>query len=75
VDFDACAATWIEAPWIVLITCASSSRHRWTRRQEKERELKIRSQRTSDAFASPADVHFFFHELRDWPRAYTVSTT
>src|ERR1035437_9628086 len=74
VDFDAYAATWAEAEWIVLdnlrlilqtpMDCTPA---------EKERELKIRAQQAEVAlFAKlPADLHFFFHELLRLARTYT----
>jgi pyruvate,water dikinase len=74
VDFDAYAATWSEASWIVLdnlrlilrtpMECAPAA---------KERELKIRAQQAEVLlFAKlPADLHFFFHELIRLARAYT----
>ena len=74
VDFDAYAATWGDAPWIVLdnlrlilqspMDCSPS---------EKERDLKIRAlQAEASLFAKlPDDLHFFFHELLRLARAYT----
>jgi len=74
VDFDAYAATWGEAPWIVLdnlrlilqtpMDCAPT---------EKQRELKIRAQQAEVVLFSklPPDLYFFFHELLRLARAYT----
>lgn len=74
VDFDAYAATWGEAPWIVIdnlrlilqtpMDCTPS---------EKQRELKIRAQQAEVELFSklPPDLHFFFHELLRLARAYT----
>jgi pyruvate,water dikinase len=73
-DFDAYAATWSEAPWLVLdnlrlilqtaMDCPP---------KEKERSLKIRAQQAEvTLFAQvPADLHFFFHELLRLARTYT----
>jgi len=74
VDFDAYAATWGDAPWIVLdnlrlilqmpMGCTPT---------EKQRELKIRSQQAElELFSKlPPDLHFFFHELLRLSRVYT----
>ena len=73
-DFDAYAATWREAPWLVLdnlrlilqtaMDCPP---------KVKERELKMRAQQAEvTLFARvPADLHFFFHELLRLARTYT----
>ena len=74
VDFDAYAATWIEAPWIVLdnlrLILQTPMEHTPA---EKERELKIRAQQAEvTLFAKlPPDLHFFFHELLRLARTYT----
>ncbi|EDY19187.1 pyruvate phosphate dikinase PEP/pyruvate-binding [Chthoniobacter flavus Ellin428] len=73
-DFDAYAATWDEAPWIVLdnigliLQTAMDCPPR-----EKERELKMRAQQAEvTLFAKvPADLRFFFHELVRLARTYT----
>lgn len=74
VDFDAYAATWIDAPWIVLdnLRLILQTPMDYTP-AEKERELKVRAQQAEVAlFAKlPADLHFFFHELLRLARAYT----
>ncbi|MEO5913416.1 MAG: PEP/pyruvate-binding domain-containing protein [Luteolibacter sp.] len=74
VDFDAYAATWGDAPWIVIdnlrlilqtpMDCNPS---------EKQRELKISAQQAEVELFSevPPDLHFFFHELLRLARAYT----
>lgn len=74
VDFDAYAATWGEAPWIVLDNLRLILQTPMDRAPaEKERELKIGSQQAEvTLFAKlPADLHFFFHELLRLARAYT----
>ena len=74
VDFDAYAATWGEAPWIVLDNLRLILQTPMDRTPaEKERELKMRSQQAEvTLFAKlPADLHFFFHELLRLARAYT----
>src|SRR6185436_8510435 len=66
VDFDAYAATWGEAPWIVLDNLRLILQTPMDRPPaEKERELKVRAQQAEvTLFATlPADLHFFFHEL------------
>jgi rifampicin phosphotransferase len=74
VDFDAYAATWCEAPWIVVdnlrLICQSPMD---PPPAEMQRELKIRAQQAEMKLFSmlPADLHFFFHELLRLARAYT----
>jgi len=74
VDFDAYAATWGEAPWIVLdnLRLILQTPMELTP-ADKERELKIRSQRAEvSLFAKlPADLQFFFHEVVRLARCYT----
>lgn len=73
-DFDPYVPTWVEAPWVVLdnlrmmVDLPESLNPR-----EKERELKIRMQRTEFELLSriPAELHFFFHELLRLARTYT----
>jgi pyruvate,water dikinase len=73
-DFDAYAATWGEAPWIVLdnLRLILQTAMDCTPR-EKERELKIRAQQAEITLFSklPTDLHFFFHELLRLARTYT----
>ena len=74
VDFDAYAATWGEAPWIVLDNLRLILQTPMDLAPaEKERELKIRSQQAEVALFEklPGDLHFFFHELLRLARAYT----
>ena len=74
VDFDAYAATWGEAPWIVLDNLRLILQTPMDLAPaEKERELKIRSQQAEvELFEKlPGDLHFFFHELLRLARAYT----
>ena len=74
VDFDAYAATWVEAPWIVLDNLRLILQTPMDQPPaEKERELKIRAQQAEvTLFAKlPADLHFFFHELLRLARTYT----
>jgi pyruvate,water dikinase len=74
VDFDAYAATWSEAPWIVLDNLRLILQTPMDRSPaEKERELKIRAQAAEVALFArlPADLHFFFHELLRLAREYT----
>ena len=74
VDFDAYAATWVEAPWIVLDNLRLILQTPMDQTPaEKERELKIRAQQAEvTLFAKlPADLHFFFHELLRLARTYT----
>lgn len=74
VDFDAYAAPWGEAPWIVLDNLRLILQTPMDRTpKEKERELKMRAQQAEVAlFAKlPADLHFFFHELLRLARTYT----
>jgi pyruvate,water dikinase len=74
VDFDAYAATWSEAPWIVLDNLRLILQTPMDRAPSaKQRELKIRAQQAEVAlFAKlPADLHFFFHELLRLARTYT----
>jgi pyruvate,water dikinase len=73
-DFDAYAATWSEAPWIVLDNLRLILQTPMDRApKEQERELKMRAQQAEvTLFAKlPADLHFFFHELLRLARAYT----
>ena len=74
VDFDAYAATWSEAPWIVIDNLRLILQTPMDRApKETERELKIRAQQAEvTLFAKlPADLHFFFHELLRLARTYT----
>ncbi len=74
VDFDAYAATWSEAPWIVLDNLRLILQTPMDRApKEKERELKMRAQQAEvTLFAKlPSDLHFFFHELVRLARVYT----
>ena len=74
VDFDAYAATWGEAPWIVLDNLRLILQTPMDQvPSDKERELKIRSQQAEVALFEklPGDLHFFFHELLRLARAYT----
>ena len=73
-DFDPYVPTWVEAPWVVLdnlrmMADLPESHHP----REKERELKIRMQKTEFELLSriPADLHFFFIELLRLARTYT----
>jgi len=75
VDFDAYAATWSEAPWIVLDNLRLILQTPMDRApREKERELKVRAQQAEvTLFAKlPKDLHFFFHELLRLARVYTA---
>ena len=74
VDFDAYAATWGEAPWIVLDNLRLILQTPMDQAPaDKERELKIRSQQAEVALFEklPGDLHFFFHELLRLARSYT----
>ena len=74
VDFDAYAATWGEAPWIVLDNVRLILQTPMDQSAAaKERALKIRAQEAEVAlFAKlPPDLRFFFHELLRLARAYT----
>ncbi len=74
VDFDAYAATWSEAPWIVLDNLRLILQTPMDQApKETERELKVRAQQAEvTLFAKlPEDLHFFFHELLRLARTYT----
>ena len=74
VDFDAYAATWVEAPWIVVDNVRLILQSPMeTTPTEKQRELKIRAQKAEVELFSklPVEFHFFFHEVLRLARAYT----